>query len=52
MIQKYLELYKQGENTIPERFELLVVSQKISQQKLKDLMEQVEIINDKVETNK
>lgn len=50
MIQNYLELYKQGDETIPERYNLLVEQQRLTKQKLSDLTEQFEVINEKVRT--
>lgn len=50
MIHKYLELYKQGEKTIPERYKLLLEQQYLTQQKLENLKEQLEVINEKVKT--
>ena len=50
MIQNYLELYKQGDETIPERYDLLVEQQHLTEQKLSDLTQQLEVINEKVRT--
>ncbi|OPH51860.1 hypothetical protein BC351_34155 [Paenibacillus ferrarius] len=50
MIQSYLELYKQGDETIPERYNLLVEQQRLTKQQLSDLSQQLEVINEKVRT--
>ncbi|QAY67571.1 MerR family transcriptional regulator [Paenibacillus protaetiae] len=47
-IRRYLELYDQGEDTIPERYRLLVQQQELTRRKLDDLAHQLEIINEKV----
>lgn len=48
MIRHYLELYKQGEETIPARHRLLVEQQALTRQKLEELAKQLDVINEKV----
>lgn len=50
MIRHYLELYDQGEDTIPARYQLLVEQQRLTRQKLDDLARQLEIIDEKVQS--
>ncbi|MFD0589344.1 MerR family DNA-binding protein [Paenibacillus sp. GCM10027627] len=48
MIRHYLDLYSKGEETIPARYQLLVEQQHLTKQKLDDLAQQLEVINEKV----
>lgn len=50
MIRHYLDLYNQGEETIPARYQLLVKQQQLTRQKLDDLTRQLEVINEKVQS--
>ncbi|WMT40927.1 MerR family transcriptional regulator [Paenibacillus sp. D2_2] len=50
MIRHYLDLYNQGEETIPARYQLLVQQQQLTMQKIDDLTHQLEVINEKVQS--
>ncbi|NOU98803.1 MerR family transcriptional regulator [Paenibacillus planticolens] len=50
MIRHYLDLYNQGEETFPARYQLLVQQQQLTKQKLDDLSRQLEVINMKVQS--
>ncbi|MCR8645458.1 MerR family transcriptional regulator [Paenibacillus sp. N1-5-1-14] len=50
MIRYYLDLYHQGEETIPARYQLLVEQQQLTQHKLDDLTHQLKVINEKVQS--
>jgi len=47
-IRHYQKLYERGEETIDERYRLLVHQQQLTEQKLEELRQQMEVINEKV----
>jgi MerR family transcriptional regulator, aldehyde-responsive regulator len=49
-IRHYLDLYNQGEETIPARYQLLVKQEQLTRQKLDDLTLQLEVINKKLQS--
>jgi len=50
MIRHYLDLYTQGEETIPARYQLLMKQQQLTRQKIDELTQQLNVINEKVQT--
>lgn len=48
MIRHYLDLYNQGEETIPARHRLLAEQQELTRLRLEELTRQLEVISEKV----
>ncbi|SET33699.1 MerR family transcriptional regulator [Paenibacillus sp. NFR01] len=50
LIKSYLELYEQGDATIPDRYGLLVEQRRLTAEKLEEMNKQMKVIDEKVDT--
>lgn len=50
LIKSYLELYEQGDATIPDRYGLLVEQRRLTAERLEEMNKQMKVIDEKVDT--